>query len=280
MMDNGTSEQTKTVEEGPHQEVKDAYSPKILGFLCNWCSYAGADLAGVSRLQMPPTLRVVRVMCSGSLDPYVVLEPLKKGVDGVIIMGCHPGDCHYISGNLQAWSKYKMINRLLALTDFGNERLRLEWVSASEGKRFQEVISNFTEDLAKIGPNPIKMKDEVSKHLVKEISWVQDASDGFRLRSIVGRELKLVEEANVYDEELSQEEFDEIVSDAVKEEFIKSKILDTISEAPKSVPQISEIIDEPTDVIFEQIGFLWKKQEVLMAGHEDIHPLYIKAGGA
>lgn len=261
------------------QAKDDDFKPKIIGFLCNWCSYAGADLAGVSRLQMPTSLRIIRVMCSGSLEPYVLLEPLKKGVDGVLIMGCHPGDCHYISGNLQAKNKYNMMKNVLALTDFGNERMRLEWVSASEGKMFQNVIVEFTNELKKLGPNPIKVKGKESQHFIKELTIAQKALDGFRLRSVVGKEFKLVNEGNVYNEKCSQERFHEIIGNIEEEELINTKILDMIAEEPKSVVQISETINVPTDVVFEYIGYLWKRQMVQMMGHSGIHPIYQKARG-
>lgn len=129
------------------------FEPLIIGFCCNWCSYAGADLAGVSRLQYPPNVRIVRVMCSGMVHPNLVIDALTKGADGVIMCGCHPGDCHYSEGNLKAQSRAEAI--FLMLDDFGieRERFRLEWVSASEGPRFAEVMKEFTEQVRKLGPS-------------------------------------------------------------------------------------------------------------------------------
>ena len=132
------------------------FEPLIIGFCCNWCSYTGADLAGVSRLQYPPSLRVIRVMCSGMVHPNLVIDALTKGADGVIICGCHPGDCHYLEGNLKAENRKEAIE--LLLEDFGlePERFRLEWVSASEGPRFAEVIREMTEAVRALGPSPYK----------------------------------------------------------------------------------------------------------------------------
>lgn len=132
------------------------FEPLIIGFCCNWCSYAGADLAGVSRLQYPPNLRIVRVMCSGMVHPNLVIDALTKGADGVIICGCHPGDCHYLEGNLKAENRKEAIE--LMLEDFGlePERFRLEWVSASEGPRFAEVIREMTESVRALGPSPYR----------------------------------------------------------------------------------------------------------------------------
>jgi F420-non-reducing hydrogenase iron-sulfur subunit len=137
--------------------MNEDFEPLVIGFCCNWCSYAGADLAGVSRIQYPPNLRIVRVMCSGMVHPNLVIDALTKGADGVIICGCHIGDCHYIEGNLKAEKRAEAID--LMLEDFGiePERFRLEWVSAAEGPRFAQVITDFTEEVRQLGPNPYKM---------------------------------------------------------------------------------------------------------------------------
>jgi F420-non-reducing hydrogenase iron-sulfur subunit len=134
----------------------DGFEPKIIGFLCNWCSYAGADLAGVSRIQYPPNIRVIRVMCSGRIDPAFVLEAFKDGADGVLVAGCHlPSDCHYISGNFKAMRRINLLKRVLK--DFGiePERLRLEWISASEGDKWAAVVKSMVEDLKKLGPSQV-----------------------------------------------------------------------------------------------------------------------------
>ena len=138
----------------------DGFEPKIIGFLCNWCSYAGADLAGVSRIQYPPNIRIIRVMCSGRIDPAFVLEAFKDGADGVLVAGCHlPSDCHYISGNFKALRRITLLKNVLK--DFGvePERLRLEWISASEGDKFAAVVRDMVEEVKKLGPNPLKVKE-------------------------------------------------------------------------------------------------------------------------
>jgi F420-non-reducing hydrogenase iron-sulfur subunit len=134
--------------------MSEEFEPKIIAFCCNWCSYAGADLAGVSRLQYPPNIRIIRVMCSSMVHPNLVIDALTKGVDGVIMCGCHPGDCHYIEGNIVAQNRAEAIN--LLLEDFGleEERFRLEWVSASEGPRFAQVMKEMVETIKNVGPNP------------------------------------------------------------------------------------------------------------------------------
>ena len=137
--------------------MSEEFEPKILAFCCNWCSYAGADLAGVSRLQYPPNIRIIRVMCSGMVHPNLIIDALTKGMDGVIMCGCHPGDCHYIEGNLKAEKRADAI--FLMLEDFGleEERFKLEWVSASEGPRFAEVMQEMVESIKALGPSPYAM---------------------------------------------------------------------------------------------------------------------------
>jgi F420-non-reducing hydrogenase iron-sulfur subunit len=135
----------------------NGFEPKIIGFLCNWCSYAGADLAGVSRIQYPPNIRIIRVMCSGRIDPTFVLEAFKDGADGVLIAGCHlPSDCHYLTGNFKALRRISLLRKVLK--DFGiePERVRLEWVSASEGDRFAAVVRDMVTEIKKLGPSPLK----------------------------------------------------------------------------------------------------------------------------
>ena len=126
--------------------------PKIIGFLCNWCSYTGADLAGTSRMTYEPNLKIVRVMCSGRVDPQFIFKAFKEGADGVLIAGCHPGDCHYKEGNYKALRRYKLIKKLQFEFGIENERIRLEWISASEGAKFQKVCNEFTETIRKLGP--------------------------------------------------------------------------------------------------------------------------------
>jgi F420-non-reducing hydrogenase iron-sulfur subunit len=136
---------------------EETFEPVIVGFCCNWCSYAGADLAGVSRYQYPPNLRIIRVMCSGMVHPNLVIDALTKGADGVLICGCHIGDCHYLDGNVKAENRKEAIE--LMLEDFGiePERFRLEWVSASEGPRFAEVVREMTETVRALGPSMYKV---------------------------------------------------------------------------------------------------------------------------
>ncbi len=139
--------------------MTDKFEPNIIGFLCNWCSYAGADLAGTSRIKYPPNIKSIRVMCSGRVDPVFILEALRKGADGVLVAGCHPGDCHYQSGNYKTNRRIRLLKKLLSEMAIDPKRVRFEYVSASEGQKFAQVVTDFVDELKKMGPNPlIKLK--------------------------------------------------------------------------------------------------------------------------
>jgi len=132
------------------------FEPVIAGLLCNWSRYKGADLGRTSRMHYPPNLRSIRVMCSGRVEPGFILDAFSKGADGVLVCGCHPGDCHYIEGNYKALRRHALTRKLLEEMGINPQRLKLEWVSASEGKLFQEVVTNFTEQMRALGPLELK----------------------------------------------------------------------------------------------------------------------------
>ena len=132
------------------------FEPKILGFCCNWCAYAGADLAGISRIQYPPNIRMIRVMCSGTVDPLYILEALKKGADGVYVAGCLSGDCHFKNGNLKASRRIEHLKSLLDEIGVGGERVEMMMMSAGMGERFAQAATDFTQRIRELGPNPIK----------------------------------------------------------------------------------------------------------------------------
>jgi F420-non-reducing hydrogenase iron-sulfur subunit len=145
----------------------DNFEPKIVAFCCNWCSYAGADLAGTSRMQYSPNIRIIRVMCSGRVNPLFVLKALSVGADGVLILGCHPGDCHYIEGNYKTLRRIPLLKKMMKQLGIEEERVRLEWVSASEGAKFAEVTNNFTQSIKNLGPSSLghlKQSSKEAKH--------------------------------------------------------------------------------------------------------------------
>lgn len=135
------------------KEFQTEFKPKILAFCCNWCAYAGADLAGVSRFQMPTDVRVIRVMCSGRVPPELIIRALANGLDGVMVLGCHPGECHYSEGNYLTRRRVHILKRLLSYIGIEPERFQLRWVSASEGAKFADVVKEATDKVTALGPN-------------------------------------------------------------------------------------------------------------------------------
>lgn len=133
-----------------------AFEPTIVSFLCNWCSYTGADLAGTSRIPYAPNLRTIRIMCSGRIEPTFVLKSFREGADGVLMCGCHPGDCHYQEGNYKCLRRYHLLQKYIQQMGIKKERIRLEWISASEGKQFAALANEFTETIRQLGPCKIK----------------------------------------------------------------------------------------------------------------------------
>jgi len=138
------------------------FEPKIVAFLCNWCSYRGADLAGTSRIKCAANVRAIRVMCSGRVEPAFVLRAFELGADGVLVLGCHPGDCHYAEGNYKALRRMELLKRTLIQLGVGEDRFRLDWVSASEGDRFSHVVNDMTEKVRALGPFKPKEESKVA----------------------------------------------------------------------------------------------------------------------
>jgi len=249
------------------------FEPKIVGFLCNWCSYAGADLAGVSRISYPTSIRIIRLMCSGRVDPVIVLEILASGADGVMVMGCHPGDCHYIEGNLQTERKIKMLKKLIEETGLGPERLRLEWVSASEGGRFADIVKEFTDQIKTLGPSPLsgEKSDPVLLENMQAAKW---AAEDFRLRVLVGREKELIDEGNVYGEKTLQEEFDKTMDEAIQAEYTRNRIYLMVKREPQSVKQLAKRLDLDAQKVLRHVVVLRRRGMVTVDRVEETTPIY------
>jgi len=237
-----------------------SFEPKILGFLCNWCSYAGADLAGVSRVQYPPNIRVIRVMCSGRVDPKFIFKALQIGIDGVIVMGCHPGDCHYLEGNYEAEKKFEMVEKFLKFVNL-DKRIRLEWVSASEGVRFGEVVKDFTENIRELGPSPLS-GDQIDEKLLKKLIAIEIAATSNRIRALVGRQRKITEEENVYGEKYPEKQFDELIDQAIRDEFERHRILVALEKNSKSVKELAKELDIDPSIVLEHILVLKVRSQV------------------
>jgi len=249
------------------------FEPRIIGFLCNWCSYAGADLAGVSRISYPTNIRIIRLMCSGRVDPVIVLETLAQGADGVMVMGCHIGDCHYITGNLQAERKIDMLKKLLARTGLEVERLRLEWVSASEGGRFAELVKEFTEQIRKLGPSPLA-GDKPDKNILAGVLAAKAAAEDFRLRLLVGREKTMIDDGNVYGEEVSEEELDKILDEILDAEYVRNRIYLWVKEQPLSVKELSKRLDLDSQTVLRHIVVMRRRGLIAVDRVEGTSPLY------
>lgn len=250
------------------------FEPKIIGFLCNWCSYAGADLAGVSRFQYPSNIRIVRVMCSGRVDPLFVIEMFVQGADGVLIGGCHPGDCHYMEGNYHTERRVKMLKKVLAHSGIEPERLVLEWIAASEGERFAEIIRKFTEQIRALGPNPVG-GDKPNLEIMESLYAARNAVEDFRLRTLVGKELVLVEKENVYDEKIPQERIDELMDEAILEELVRTRILLLAKDKPQSVKELAKKMKVPSKEVLKHIVTLRDRNLIRLEGIEGSTPLYI-----
>ena len=218
------------------------FEPRILGFLCNWCCYAGADLAGVSRYQYPPSIRIIRLMCSGRVDPAFILRAFSNGMDGVFMGGCWLGECHYLTkGNYQALSMMHLTKKLMKQIGIDPARLRLEWVSASEGIRFAEVITDFTRQLKELGPldmneegdgNGLKSKLEAAKSLVPYLKLVE--RERLRVHFDTREE---------YDKFFTSAEVDKLFKELIVDKLAISRILLLLQERPLSTREISEILD-------------------------------------
>ena len=213
--------------------VSMTFEPKILSFLCNWCAYAGADLAGISRFQYPPNTRVIRVMCSGRVDPVFIPKAFLAGFDGVMVLGCHPGDCHYLTGNFQAERKISLARKLFEMADTGPERILLDWVSAGEGEKFAQVVRQFIEKIRGLGP--FSLDEEKKANLLA----IQASLEGEKIRWMVGKGPELLEKENVYGDRVPQERLEAVIGGTIRDELIKNRILLLVGSRPLAAKEIS-----------------------------------------
>jgi len=254
-------------------ESKKEFEPKILGFLCNWCSYAGADLAGVSRNQYPPNVRVIRLMCSGRVDPNFVIDALIKGADGILILGCHLGDCHYGEGNYEAKANYKMVDKLLKYVKLDN-RVTLDWVSAAEGTYFAKIVTDFTNKIRSLGPSPLSKKSNPSIEIQLKMKAVKQVVYDPRIRKLVGRERNITLNENVYEEIIDKDEFDILLNETLELEYIRNQIYFHLEESPKSVIEISNKMGIDKKIIFEQLLVLRKRSLIDLSEIKGYSPVY------
>ena len=248
-----------------------SFEPKLLGFLCNWCAYAGADLAGVSRFQYPSNLRVIRVMCSGRVDPVLVLQSLKQGIDGVAVLGCHPGDCHYQTGNYEAEKKMLMTKSVIEKIGIDSSRLYLDWVSAAEGKHFSEVITSFTDQIRSLGPisiqNDFRERLEIGERIVSSE----------RIRWLIGKERELIEKGNVYDEKVDEHDFHQLLQVNIGLEYDRQCISSVINEKPQTIHTIAKKLNMPTSSVLKNIISMENIGLVHLVDVKDNSPRYISS---
>jgi coenzyme F420-reducing hydrogenase delta subunit/predicted transcriptional regulator len=212
-------------------------------------------------------------MCSGRVDPIIPLEVFIRGADGVIVLGCHPADCHYIEGNLYEERKIKMLKKLLALTGLEPERLRLDWVSASEGQRFAQIVTEFTEQVRELGSSPVSGKTP-NRTVLENLYAARNAAADFRLRVLVGRERELTEKCNVYDEKMSQEEFDSLLNEVVEAEFIRQKIHLLTRIQPLSIKALAEATGLDPAAVLRQIVDMRRRNMITVDHIEGQTPLF------
>lgn len=243
------------------------FEPKILAFLCNWCSYAGADLAGVSRLQYPSNIRVIRTMCSGRVDPVHVLEGLRSGFDSVFVFGCHIGDCHYLEGNLHTAKRMQLVSQLLDISGVGKDRLQLRWVSAAEGQLFAEYVTELTELTRELGPlRPSQFR--------LPLAAVERALQSPQLRWLLGIDRQLTERENVYQQRLDPVAFQDLLRRCAEQEYQKALLVETLREGPKTVRQMAAATGLPVYCVSLRLNDLERTGQADLLEYEGTSPKF------
>lgn len=241
------------------------FEPLILAFCCNWRSYVGADLCGTSRTQYPPNVRIIRVMCTGRIDPVFVLSAFKDGADGVIIAGCHPGDCHYARGNFRIQKRVDYLKTALKILGVEPDRLRLEWISASEGEKFAYIIKDVTKKIKELGPSQLK----------KDIRRIQASIDAFkteRLRWILG--------LFVLGPGINEEKYRSILEGVMKDEIERRLIVNEFrNRGPLTIKELSEATGIERGEILQQLISLENAGVVSESGVKDDEYQYHLVGG-
>ncbi len=232
----------------------------------------------MSRFQYPANVRIIRVMCSARVDPTIVLEAFIQGLDGVMVLGCHPGDCHYMTGNYQAEKRMQMTQKILEGLGLSHGRLLVDWVSAAEGERFASLVKDYTEKVRELGPlgseADIERGDLVSRLLASKKALADD-----RLRWLVGRERELIEEGNVFGESLSQEEFDRVMLESMRKEYEKSRILLALEGGDLTIREMGEKVGLPPGDVLKNLITLERDGLVSVARIDGRSPRYMRTGG-
>jgi F420-non-reducing hydrogenase iron-sulfur subunit len=250
------------------------FRPRIIGFVCNWSLPLEVDFAITGTIYGYPKIHIVRVMCIGRIDPVIVLETFAKGADGVLVIGCHPPDCHFIEGNLQAERKIKMLKKLISRTGLEPERLRLDWAYASEIEVFAEIINDFRNQVAALGPSPLAGK-KPDKNILANIMAAKAVAGDSRLRMLVGRERNMIKEGNAYGEKVGQEEFDQVIDDSIDAEYVRSRIHFLVKDKSMSVEGVAKHLGLDPKNVLRHIVVLKQRGLLALDRIEGEDPLYI-----
>jgi F420-non-reducing hydrogenase iron-sulfur subunit len=246
------------------EEERIEIRPRILAFCCNWCSYAGADMAGVSRFQYPPNAKLIRVMCSGRIDPWMMVEPFFHHADGVLVTGCHIGDCHYVVGNYHAEMRVKFVQKLLEFAGIDPRRLRLGWISAAEGQKFKELIEGAVNEIKELGPF------ELEKHYDALVT-VKEGVNNPRLRWIVG---KIAETARYV--KLEEKEIDAFFDEIIRSEFMVEKVTSMLESEESTIEGISEMLSIPVQDVLKYVAPLMDRGAMQISRMEGKKPFFIR----
>lgn len=253
--------------------MTEEFFPRILVFCCNWCSYAGADLAGVSRMQYPPTGRIIRGMCSGRVDPTMIAEAFINGADGFLILGCHFGDCHYIDGNYRAQEKIDMAYETLVYAGLHPDRLEFNQASAAEGQLFADLNTEFSERIKNLGPLGTGDKYSLPK-LQEKLEIARNALASEKLRWVVGKKPVFMNEGNKYGEVFTEHEINRTLSGIVIDEMAVHSILWALRKKPTAVKDLAEELEIPAPDTLKYVLALKRRGIVELDRVEGRSPIY------
>jgi len=245
--------------------------PKIVCFVCNWV-FSEQELA-VSRMRKVANVNVVRVMCIGRIDPAMMLETLIEGIDGVLLVGCAPPDCHFVEGNIYAELAVDAVKKLLVLTDLEPERLELRWISPTEEVRFAKIIEDFAKQLRRLGSSPLA-REKRDVNILENVLAAKNAVTDFRLRALIGKEKELTGSVNAYGERISGEEFSVLLDEVVKAEYIRHKMLLLARKKPFSVKELAKVLNMKPAIVLRHIVNMRRKGMIALDSVEGTTPLY------
>lgn len=253
----------------------EEFEPKILGFVCNSCPYARVEPSELSWNNNPPDIRVVRVMCASRLDPAFIIESLRSGTEGIIVLGCDPADCQHVDdGNFEEEQKFLMLDKLLGLIGF-EKRVLLDWVSASDDVKFEQIIQDFSDHIKSLGPNTIQ--NEGNEDMIEQIDAIARVVNNPYIRTNIGRERKITAQENVYGKILDEAYFDHLLDEALFDEYISQRMLIKMENSPASVKELANQLQIKTDRVLHFIEKLKGNgliDHVISNEIENVNPYY------